>query len=272
MLRFELLPLLEASRADSGCRLVIASIRDILQPKTKPERNRETCDLIETYYDRVLVHGDQRIAPLEISFDLVERIRHKIHYTGYLCAQHPQAAFTDAGDDEVLVSAGGSPTGLEILHTALAARPLSTLAELDWRLLVSPAIAQADFLELRRQAGSGVRVERNRPDFSELVKRARLSISQAGYNTMTDVLDSDTASVVIPYAEADEVEQTLRAQALQRLGRLVSVAQAELNATTLANAITDALALKPELEVDLDGAHNSATKITEWLQQLVKTA
>ena len=44
MLRFELLPLLEASRKSAECKLVIASIRDILQPKSKPGRNRETCE------------------------------------------------------------------------------------------------------------------------------------------------------------------------------------------------------------------------------------
>ena len=115
-------------------------------------------------------------------------------------------------------------------------------------------------------AGDGVTVERNRPDFSELIKRAQLSISQAGYNTMTDLLNSDTAAVVIPYAEADEKEQSLRAQALQARGRVIALDQSELAAASLAEAINAALAQRPELVVNLDGAANSATMISQWLK------
>ena len=265
MLRFELIPLLEASRSSDHCRLVIASIRDILQPRSKPGREQETCELIEKYYDHVLVHGDASIARLDLSFSAVERIRDRIHYTGYLCRAGTSSADPSAGRDEVLVSAGGSATGLEILQTAIEAKPISELDSLHWRLLVSPAISAADFDALRRRAGADITVERNRPDFSDLVKRARLSISQAGYNTMTDILNSHTACVVIPYAEADEIEQTLRARALEARGRLVALEQDKLSAVALAGAIKRALARNTPLDVDLNGADNSAAMISRWL-------
>ena len=266
MLQFELLPLLRASRESGDCKLVIASIRDILQPKSKPGRNRETCDLIDAWYDRVLVHGDENIARLEDSFALSQCIEDKLFYSGYICAQEAHSAPAGEGVNEVLVSAGGSATGLQILQTALRAKSLSALNHLHWRLLVSPAIPANDFNQLQAMAGDGVTIERNRPDFSELIKRAQLSISQAGYNTMTDLLNSETAAVVIPYAEADEKEQSLRAQALQLRGRVIALDQSGLTAASLAEAINAALARHPELAVNLDGATNSATMITQWLQ------
>jgi predicted glycosyltransferase len=265
MLRFELLPLLQASHDSPACRLVIASIRDILQPRSKPGRERETCEWIEAWYDHVLVHGDPEVARLDDSFNSAERIRDKIYYSGYLCAQSMQTPTGDEGRDEVLVSAGGSATGLQILCTAISAKPLSDFAALNWRLLVSPAISEVDFHELQRRATAGVSVERNRPDFSALVKRASLSISQAGYNTMTDILSSNTASVVIPFAEADEAEQSLRAEAMQARGRLIALAQDELSPTTLARAMTAAQANNTPLEVNLNGAENSAAMIAKWL-------
>jgi predicted glycosyltransferase len=265
MLRFELLPLLEASRESAECRQVIASIRDILQPKSKPERNRETCELIDAYYDHVLVHGDENIARLEDSFAMADCIAGKLFYSGYICAQSPTAAAVNTGEDEVLVSAGGSATGLQILRTALAAKPLSVFKDAHWRLLVSPAISAADFNQLKGLGGDGVSVERNRADFSELIKRARLSISQAGYNTMTDLLNSDTPAVVIPYAEAEEIEQTLRARALQDRGRLVALSQSELGAASLAQAMAKSLSINTTLAVNLNGAANSANMITQWL-------
>ena len=266
MLQFELLPLLRASRESGDCKLVIASIRDILQPRSKPGRNRETCDLIDAWYDRVLVHGDENIARLEDSFALSDRIEDKLFYSGYICAQESRSAPAGEGVNEVLVSAGGSATGLQILQTALRAKSLSALNHLHWRLLVSQAIPADDFNQLQAMAGDGVTVERNRPDFSELIKRAQLSISQAGYNTMTDLLNSDTAAVVIPYAEADEKEQSLRAQALQARGRVIALDQSGLAAASLAEAINAALAQRPELVVNLDGAANSATMISQWLK------
>ena len=265
MLRFELLPLLQAAHDSSSCVQVIASIRDILQPKSKPGRNREICELIEQYYDHVLVHGDESIARLDDSFELAQRIESRLYYSGYICASRGHPATADEGDGEVLVSAGGSATGLRILQTAITAKPLSTLQNLRWRLLVSPAVSTASFEELKRLAGPGICVERNRPDFSELVKRARLSISQAGYNTITDILNSDTASVVIPFAEADEIEQTLRARRLHDRGRLVALAQQDLSPDTLAQAMATADEGHSPLAANLDGARNSALIVERWL-------
>ena len=265
MLRFELLPLLQATRNSNSCVLVIASIRDILQPKSKPGRNPEICELIEQYYDHVLVHGDETIARLADSFELAQRIESRLYYSGYICASRGRPPAANEGDGEVLVSAGGSATGLRILQTAIATKPHSTLHNLRWRLLVSPAISAANFEELQRLAGPGIRVERNRPDFSELVKRAHLSISQAGYNTITDILNSDTASVVIPFAEADEIEQTLRARRLHDRGRLVALAQKDLSADTLARAMATADEGHSALAANLDGARNSALMVERWL-------
>jgi len=265
MMRFELIPLLEAAGRNVNCIQVIASIRDILQPKSKLGRNEEICELIEKFYDHVLVHGDQNIARLIDSFPLAARIEDKVAYSGYICAHNDSSPTTHDGVDEVLVSAGGSATGLQILKTAIAARPLSSLNNLRWRILFSPSIDVSQFRELERLAGEWITVERNRPDFSGLVKRARLSISQAGYNTITDILNSDTAAVVIPYAEADEVEQTLRAEILQRCGRLIVLHQADLSAAALASAIEQACTFNVPLEVDLAGAANSVVLISQWL-------
>jgi predicted glycosyltransferase len=265
MLRFELLPLLQAARDSSSCVQVIASIRDILQPKSKPGRNREVCEWVEQYYDHVLVHGDKTIAGLDDSFELALRIESRLYYSGYICASRDRPPTANEGDGEVLVSAGGSATGLRILQTAIATKPRSTLHNLRWRLLVSPAVSAANFEELQRLAGPGILVERNRPDFSELVKRARLSISQAGYNTITDILNSDTASVVIPFAEADEIEQTLRARRLQDRGRLVALAQQDLSTDTLARAMATADEGHSALAANLDGARNSALMVERWL-------
>ena len=266
MLRFELIPLLEAARRSATCELVVSSIRDILQPKTRPGRAGETRELIGRYYDRVLVHGDPSIARLEDSFEEAEQIRDKIAYSGYIAGTETVPGSGGEQSGEVLASAGGSATGLKILETAISARPLTVLADRHWRILVSPAIDEADFRSLEQRAGAGITVERNRGDFAELMRHAALSVSQAGYNTVCDLLGSDTAAVVVPFAEGDELEQSLRARRLQECGRLVMLEQRELTPDSLAAAIERAMALDTRIEVDLDGARHSAELIEQWLE------
>ena len=263
MMRFELLPLLEAAQLERDC-MVISSIRDILQPKSREERNREICELIGQYYDHVLVHADEKIVRLADSFELADQIESKVTYSGYI--SNPAAVSGSVPRiDEVLVSAGGSATGLKLLQIAIEARPLSRFSGIPWRILVSPQIAESDMQALQSQAENGVIVERNRIDFLQLLNRARLSVSQAGYNTITDILGSDTKAVVVPFAEAGEVEQTRRARLLDQHKRLVMLEEERLTPISLADAIERACHLTSMLPMNLQGAHNSALLLRQWL-------
>ncbi len=267
MLRFELLPLLERAREDRHCRLIVSSVRDILQPKSRPERNAETLEWIDSYYDRVLVHGDQELARLDYSFAPAARIAARIAYTGYIAVDTDFDSCDGPGDD-VVVSAGGSDTGYSLLQNAILARSLSSLAARPWRILVSPSIDAGAFDELQAMADAGIAVERNRKDFPALLARARLSISQAGYNTVTDLLRTRTPAVLVPFAEAGEREQTLRAELLRQRRRVAVVDQSELSPASLAAAIDSALLNCVSLDLHLDGANRSAELIQGWLKDM----
>ncbi|MFT5218290.1 MAG: putative glycosyltransferase [Gammaproteobacteria bacterium] len=268
MMRFELIPLLDACRSSLKQMTVIASIRDILQPKSRPERNVEICQLIQQYYDHVLVHGDASVATLEDSFSLAAQISDKVSYSGYICNSQPAAAPPATPGNEVIVSAGGSATGLAILKAAVGAKPLSLLRDARWRIMVSPAIAERDYLELKKSSSATLLIERNRADFTSLISTARLSISQAGYNTVTDLLQTDTPAIIIPFAAADEQEQTIRSRCLQQAGRVAVIAETDLNAERLATTIDQvSTARQQPFPVQLDGARQSANLIQTWLNQ-----
>ncbi|HET7197656.1 MAG TPA: hypothetical protein VFI86_03260, partial [Burkholderiales bacterium] len=59
-MRFELLPLLEDAKRVARRPLVVCSVRDLLQPR--PAREDEAAKLFERFFDRLLVHGDPRLA------------------------------------------------------------------------------------------------------------------------------------------------------------------------------------------------------------------
>jgi predicted glycosyltransferase len=273
MMRFELLPLLQKAKLRSKPPLILSSIRDILQPKQKPQRNQEILNLINQFYDRVMVHGDASIAKLEATFPMANQITTKINYTGYIV--DPNAPIVNTKTDiesltkktEILVSGGGGAASLSLLQTAIGARPLSKLKNHTWRLLVGPNIDQATFDSLHQYADSGLIIERNRSDFYSLLKSCQVSVSQAGYNTVMDILNTKARAVVVPYSHAGELEQTIRAKLLQQKNRVTCIEEPMLNAKTLALAI-DKAATKVVIEshYKMDGANTSALLIWGWLQ------
>lgn len=259
-LEFELLPLLDAARRAEPRPLVVSSVRDIVQRKSA-RRVAAMAERAERDFDLVLVHGDPAIVPLEASFPAAARFADRLHYTGYVAS--PAAARGGPGDPgwgEVVVSAGGGAVGAALLDAALAARPLTRLAATTWRLLAGPNLGAADFARLAGRAPGGVVVERARADFGQLLANCAVSVSQAGYNTATDILAAGARSVLVPFAGHGETEQGQRAERLARLGYARVVAEDDLGPETLAAAVEAALdgpaptAARPRM----DGAEESA--------------
>lgn len=258
-LRFELLPLLEAA----GEALAISSVRDLLQ--SRPSREAEAVALVEEYFDRVLVHGDPRIAPFERSFASAGRIAERLAYTGYV-VEEPAPRGGDAGRGEVLVSAGGGAVGRRLLDTAIQARPLTRLHGLTWRMLTGANAAEEDLKALREISHEGIIVERTRSDFTALLRNCELSISQAGYNTVMETLQARARAVVVPFSQGSETEQALRARLLAERGLIEAVDEKTLSPQHLAAAV-DRAAARPRpqrADVDLDGARHSAELIRQW--------
>ena len=252
-LRFELLPLLDRcaeDRARFGRPRIACSVRDILVESPKPKRTREMLDLVRRYYDLVLVHGDPRFVSLGATFPHAREIVDRIVYTGYVVARTegpPAAPERSWGEDgkEVIVSAGGGAVGGRLLEAALAARPRTPLADGGWRLLAGANLPESDFRSLAARAPKKVTVERFRPDFRSLLRSARLSISQGGYNTLMEVLDAGLRAVVVPYAGGLETEQTLRANLLAARGLIEVVDEEDLDAESLAAAVRRTLGKPP---------------------------
>lgn len=265
--RFELLALLEAVHASSSRPRVFSSIRDILQGSRKPERARETVDTLKRYFDGVIVHADPRLARLEQTFPLAAEIAPMLHYSGIVAPETPVAGVPPSRTADIVVSAGGGAVGAGLIEAAIAAKPLTSLASLRWLALTGPYVEACVFDTLKTQGqAAGVSVERFVPDLTSVLAQAKLSISQAGYNTVADVLVAGCKAVFIPFAQGGETEQTRRAQVLGQRGIGVSLAEENLEPSTLALVIDQAIALPaPAFDIDLDGAAKTARIVAEQL-------
>ena len=263
-MRFELLPLLEAIDRAVPKPLLATSVRDILQERVKPGRNEETVDLVNLYFDLVMVHGDPAFARIEDTFPMAGAIKNKVAYTGLVAAPRPEQAIQKF---DVLISAGGGAAGTRLLRSAVGAAKL--LTDRSWCLITGPNLPEAEFETLVGEAPGEMSVFRFREDFASLLTGAGLSVSQAGYNTVCDILRAGCRSLLIPFAAGGETEQTVRASRLQALGLASVLAEEDLAAAALATAIEKALSgpKPPQHVLDMDGARRSAALLRERLGQ-----
>ena len=268
-MRFELLPLLDAIDETSPRPLVVSSIRDILQKRSKTKRDAETVHLIDQYFDHVFVHGDPSFVRLEDSFAPALSIAEKIEYTGMVCGPTPTPP--DETFD-IVVSAGGGAVGAALIQSALEAA--SILPETgSWCVIAGPNLPHVTFDKLSQSTPGNVSLVRFRTDFSNLLSGARLSISQAGYNTVGDILVAGCPALLIPFAVGGETEQTDRAEQLKRLGRVAILAESDLTGQELAKTVRSMISQTktPNIDIQIDGARRTTQILRKVQNQYLST-
>lgn len=264
-MRFELLPFLDAIAAMEPRPKLVSSVRDILQEVGRFERDQETVDHLNGYFDLLMVHGDPRFATLEDTFPLAASIDTAIAYTGIVAAQ-PQPPGRERFD--IVVSAGGGATGGPLVRAALEAAA-SGPAGRTWAVICGPNLPAADHEAALRDAPANVAVHRFRQDFGALLAGAELSVSLAGYNTVGDVMRAGCRAILIPFSSGGETEQSTRAERLARMGLASVIHQEALDGWRLARDIETSLAApKPApAALDLDGADGSARLLRKLFPQ-----
>jgi predicted glycosyltransferase len=238
----------------AGRARIFASIRDVLEPKTKPGRADETLSRLRRWYDGVLVHGDPKVIALGATWPKATEISDLIHYTGYVADPAPEPDEDSRG--EVLVAVGGGVIGRGLLEAAIAAASAQSTTRV-WRLRVGGADAATEVLRLTALAGDApVIVEPAAADYRARLGAAACSVSLLGYNTATDILLAGRPALVMPMEEGGEQEQMIRARAFARLPGIWLLS----DPSRLAAAVEAACerAGPPPGLVDIQGAAKSA--------------
>jgi predicted glycosyltransferase len=272
--RFEIEPLIEAARSCCPKPRILCSVRDIVVVPDEASRIREIIDRVRADFDFVLVHGDPAFIPLEASFPAASEIADRIIYTGYVGNwERAEGEDEAAGANEVLVSVGGGAVGTALLSTALDARRRGCLTDLTWRLLTGPNLPKQEFGRLTEALPQNVVLERYRRDFAQMLRRCRVSVSQAGYNTFVDILAAGARAVVVPFAAERETEQQLRAERSSASGVVELVPEAQLTPTALADAVERATRRdRRTISVDMRGACHSARLIAYIIREPASVA
>ncbi|MBN9087384.1 MAG: hypothetical protein J0J01_10795 [Reyranella sp.] len=260
-LRFELLPLIDAARRRRPKPLIVSSVRDVVRRTMSSQRVKEAIELFADF-DLVLIHGDPNLIGFERSFAGWDAIRSRAAYTGYIADASAPVAGT-LGKGEVIVSAGGGAVGGSLFKAAddLADRD-ALVPDAVWRFLVGPTVDRPSV------RADGTVIEPLRDDFTTLLRNAALSISQAGYNTVVEMLCHADRAVLVPFRTERETEQMDRAQALAERGLVACVPGDEVSPASLRAAIERAMrgpSIRSFPPCDLDGAAATATLLQQRL-------
>jgi predicted glycosyltransferase len=121
----------------------------------------------------------------------------------------------------------------------------------------------------RAKGVKGLRVKRWIRDLDRQLARARLSVSQCGYNTAVALLQAEVPALLIPYElRKNDTEQMYRARKMEKLGVARILRMERLSAKVLAREIRLALRLKPpKTGFDMNGARNALATIEKMTRR-----
>ena len=157
-----------------------------------------------------------------------------------------------------------------LYQSAVRAAELDCVRHLKWRILVGSQAEGGLSDKLSKEAPANVRVESNRPDFQGLLGRARVSVSQAGYNSVVDILVSGVPALLVPFrGDGSETEQAMRARRLKQMGRAEFIEEAEFSPEKLARTVARLAGAVPWRLPSraCEGARMSAELIASWASQ-----
>jgi len=275
---FEILPLLEAiHRGDFSSTKVVCSLRDILvEKKEQKTYEQRVLDILNKYFDGLLVHADETLVSLGETFESTEKIKIPLVYTGFVTPR-PKAdggkkvrarLSLKRGEALVVASVGGGRVGEGLLRAVVEAYArLTGEKELRLCLFTGPFMAELQFSALSDRVTflPGVQLERFTADFLSYLAAADLSVSMAGYNTCMNILAAGVPSLVFPFAQ--NREQRIRAEKLAALGALSLLKEEDLEPSRLATLMAEVLnsRTKPvRVPVNLDGAQETARWLEHW--------
>jgi predicted glycosyltransferase len=255
----ELLPTLHALRENGRQTKLALGVRDILD---EPERTRKVLagngsfEVINEFYHEVWIYGSKGIFDTTKEYGFPESVVRKTHYCGYLKRPTALAKRPD-GPPRVLVTTGGGGDGSDLIEAYLDG--LSTLPRnvaLRSTVIFGPQMPQERRLGLLRRFDymADVNFLEFEADITNLYAESDLVVSQAGYNTVCELLSFSRKAILVPRSEPVR-EQLIRARLLAERGFFECLEPQDLTSETLISKVLEALnsPSMPASDVDLDG-------------------
>lgn len=261
----EALHLLDVARRSNPRVVRVSSVRDVIESADGGPDGERSRELLDAHFDALLVHGDERLIPLEASFPQASALKVPYRHTGVI-TQAVKRSPRGAALPLVLGSVGGGRVGTELLDALSTAHgPLS--ARWPHRLVVFRGAFQA-----AAAATSGRVPTLEVRDFDEAAYLAHLAeadllVCMGGYNTVYEGLSAQVPMLVYERAFlGGNREQSLRSRLLERHGLLGVLGPEDLATARLCEQLLQSVRrpARARPALDMDGARRSVELLATW--------
>ena len=269
----ELLEALVTLRQQQRRTTLVLGVRDILD---EPERTRRilrsngSFETIDRFYDEVWIYGQQSIFDMVAEYAFPESVASKTKFCGYLKRPISKSSHNGA-PPHILVTTGGGDDGSNIIEAYLAGLcglPRSTT--LRTTVVFGPQMPAARCTELLERFGclADVTFLEFEPDLTKHYAESSVVVSQAGYNTVCELLSFSRRAILIPRAEP-VCEQLIRARLLAARGYFDILEPQDLTPDVLISKVLTALQPGPFALVppDLDGLLRVRERVRALLRE-----
>jgi len=270
-LRGEILPLVERARNGIyGDSLVVCLTDGILTNCALDDGSRadKAAEMLDKYFDLVVVHSDPVFARLEEFFQPKKALHTQLYHTGFVARESASSGYGNGlSGSTVLVSAGDGDHGGPLYRAAIEANKiLGPTLPLPMKIVAGKRLPEDEWQELMAIADGMVNLtlERSVPDLRTEMANARWSVSQCGYTTAVNTISTRTPSLFVPCGNGQREEQIVRAQRLVYWGAGRLLMPHHLNGASLANEIQQLTRFEPRhMYFDMNGASNAAHLISQ---------
>ncbi|HKW76251.1 MAG TPA: glycosyltransferase [Terriglobales bacterium] len=269
----ELLETLTEMRSEGMRTKLVLGVRDILD---EPERTRTVLasngsfSTLERFYDEIWIYGSRSIFDTANEYEFPKPLLQKTYYCGYL--KRPTCASTkNGGPPRVLVTTGGGGDGSDIIEAYLIGLSnLTRSVALKSTVIFGPQMPESRRSDLLARFGhfGDVTFLDFDPDLTKHYAASDLVVSQAGYNTVCELLSFSQRAILVPRSDPVR-EQLIRARLLAQRGYFDIVEPQNLTPGFLISSVLSALNSPARTggTLDLEGLPRIRQRISALLEQ-----
>jgi len=250
---------------------IVGSVRDIIESSIGGVRDSHVCDILNETYDLLLVHGDEKFAPLSTSFPKINEMSIPVVQTGYISRRIPTIG--DATSDPIiLASVAGGRLGNELLDVLIDSH-VKIRAGMKHKMVLFSGAFQKDFGVLKDKVASLESEDLDIHKFDSqkymmYLTNASLIISLGGYNSIIESVSAKKPMLIYnrDFLAGNE-EQQLRIRLFEMSGHLDVIKSEDLETKRISDIILDKLgkAHSPLPDLNLNGVKNSIDSLLNLL-------
>ncbi len=261
-LKKEVVPALEWIRANLKNTRTVLGLRDIMDDSVTIRSDwveKGVYATIEDLYSEVWVYGEKDIYDVVAEYDIPDSVSEKLYFTGYIPRKVPDLEAIEQlrlslnimrNENLVTVTIGGGGDGFLVLDEYL--KMLETMKAQSFlppfqSLLVTGPFLSKDAKEaiMGRACQLGIHFFEFFSDMETLIAASDMVVCMGGYNTICEVINSNTISLVIP-RETPRKEQFIRASLFSRRNLINYIQWYEVNESVLKKRILNMLENKDD--------------------------